>query len=737
MRSRATRPFAILSWLMLAPSVLAAAGDGWLDVRDFGASGSTLETKATTTAGSKDVTVADPGDFRAGQGVMVSRAYVHYTKPTLWGPDFARPNPLTDDVMEMRGYDGRAGSWCVYLLEVNPAAPAGFRWTDDIGRTWHDKTPITHDWQALSGGVEVRFNRRAWDGGYAISFSARDQLVSSIEKIEGNKLTLKDAANRSAGDAVVRHCDDAAIQAAVDRALAEKRNVFFPAGLYRLANGITVKDAAAITLQGQSGVDTVLDVSSGDERAADESTGVSTSCFKLLGGREVTLRNFRMVGHSGYADRDWCGAFGRRAPLVRSLWGFYLKGCNAVTIRGTERVLVENCHGRRMASECFYSQSTSRSGLQEPKAYTKEITYLRCSAEDCGRNAFNNNDGAENTRVLYCRIRDVGGCSWEGASRFVDFVGNYVRNGGTVAMGNVGSRAAHLEELERGQHVVADNVFESGVCYGHCAIRAACGARQVVIRNNLFVNFGSSAIEISGMADDRHLPAGVATVTGNILDMTEVGPEPAARTAIHASASQVLIGDNQIYTRGGADPLVTAIRLSEPAVDLVVHDNLIRNCGTGVATGRGEAAVAEVVSPTAFRSVGRGVPLERRQSHCYRGWNLAWLGAKGEAVSVIEAFDPETLQFQLRQARGVKVGERFEVFAPSANWSIHDNTITGCLNPMVLDSHGSPTSLVKNNLIARGEVSMAGPPIDVRGRFQLIGNQFQGFDEKPAIGAGK
>jgi hypothetical protein len=48
--------------------------------------------------------------------------------------------------------------------------------------------------------------------------------------------------------------------------------------------------------------------------------------------------------------------------------------------------------------------------------------------------------------------------------------------------------------------VIADNVFEQNTPYGGCAIRSASGATQVIIRNNLFVNFGSSAVEISGMA---------------------------------------------------------------------------------------------------------------------------------------------------------------------------------------------------------------------------------------------
>jgi len=41
-------------------------------------------------------------------------------------------------------------------------------------------------------------------------------------------LTLKHAANRSAPDAMVRHNDTFALQAAVDRAIKEKHNVFVP-----------------------------------------------------------------------------------------------------------------------------------------------------------------------------------------------------------------------------------------------------------------------------------------------------------------------------------------------------------------------------------------------------------------------------------------------------------------------------------------------------------------------------
>jgi len=696
---------------------------GWLDARDFGASGSAFSTTATTVAGSNWITVKEVGDFKVGQGVMVSRCNLRYEKQTLFGPrsKYAAQRALKDE-MEIRGYDGTAGSWVVYLIDVAASEPPKFRWSDDLGRTWKGvNLPISGDWQALSGGTEIKFNQNFdWSSGYTVTFSARDQLVTTIEKIEGNVLTLKDAANRSAPDAIVQHCDEAALQAAINTAIREKRNVYVPPGRYRLAHGLTVTDAAGITIEGANSVDTVLDISEGDG-----------ACFNLRNGTEVTLRNFRMVGHTGFAERDeagWLPTLGGTA-----VWGFYLKPCFAFAVFGTERVLVENCHASKMSGECFYSGGPGRWGQQpEPKQYTKSITYLRCSVTDSARNAFNNNDFAENTSVLYCRIVDVGGCAWEGASRFVRFIGNYVRNAGTVAMGNIRSRDEALEQLPSGQHIVADNVFESSVPYGGCAIRAAASATQVIIRNNLFINFNSSAVEITGTTGPFDMPASNSIVTGNIFDMTNISDQSIPRHCVEVSASDVHISDNQMYVRGACDPLVTGIRLREPALNLIVHDNLIRNCGTGLVTARASSRVSEVIDDSTFVGAAEGgVPNERRQSHRYRGWNIVWIsGGRALGQSIIEEFDPETTRFKLKQPSSLKVGDTFEVYPPyGANWNIHHNTITGCLKPVVLDSYGSETSLLKDNLIARGDTAGVMHAVVVAGRFNFIGNQLTGFDE--------
>lgn len=718
-----TRPRILICTAAIIITAIASAqapdvGD-WLNARDFGASGSDFQTTAKTTAGSNVIEVADVGDFAVGQGVMVSRAFVRYTDVALWGPAMGQRHEPTPEEVELRGYDGSSGSWTVFVVEVAPTDPATFRWTDDLALNWHDGGAVSGDWQPLSGGTEIKINKRDWGGvGHLITFSARDQLLSVIEKIEGNTLTLRDPANRSAEDAVVRHNDTLALQAALNQAVAGRRSLFIPIGHYMISSGLIIINPTTIEVRGESSLDTVIDISEG--------TG---SCLRLVNGEEVTLRNLRFVGHSGVDVRKQMGLI--RTNIPQHLWGFYLKHCNAVSISNTTRVLVENCHATKMSAECFYSSGRSRRhGQPEPEQYTREITYYRCSVEDCSRNAFNNNDLAENTSVLHCRIRDVGGCTWEGASRFVRFMNNYVRNAGTVAMGNIRSRDEYLEELGTGQHIVADNVFETGMIYGGAAVRLASGGTQAIVRNNLFINYGTSGIEISGQGPDNSLPSRYAIVTGNVMDMTDIEQQGLNRYGIAVSASDVIVSDNQIFVRGKCDDRVTGIQLLEPMVNLKVHDNQISNCGWGIKLSRATSTVRAVVDERSFTTNAAHVPLERRQSHRYRGWGLALAdGAQGPAT--IEDFDPVALQFTLTAPLEVKPGMSYQVFPTrGVDWTIARNTITGCRNPVVLDSYGSASSVFEGNLITRGGTTGVPAGVDLRGHWQFSDNRVVGFDEE-------
>lgn len=711
---------------VLTASLATAAEDGWLNARDCGASGSQFSTTATAVAGAKTITVADPGDFQVGQGVMLSKCNPRLLDDHLWGPKIqytAGSGRKLKDLIDLQGYDETGGSWQVYILDILRTEPVSFRFSKDISRTWSAPIAVTYDWQTLSGGLQVRFHKGFdWTGGYTASFSARDQLVSVVEKVEGRTITLRDATPQAAEGAVLRHCDDAALQAAIDRCLAEKRNLLVPNGWYRLSRGLSISKPSGLTISGENGEDTVLDLSEG-----------MGACLQQREGTEVNIRDFRMIGNMGFAERDQCGSMPMKG--CGYLWGQDLKTSFAVATIGTQRVYVENVHAYRMSLEAFWSGGPSRSGNKpEPPAYSRSIIYERCWAIDCGRNAFNNNDMAEGTTMSHCRIVDVGGCAWEGASRFVKFVNNYVRNAGTVAIGNISSRSEDFEVLPSGQHIVAGNVFESVVPYGGCAIRCASGCTPVAISGNLFVNFGSSAIELSGHTGPG-LPPYTTTVSANIFDMTEVGPTSRPRHAIQCTENDVIIADNQIYVRGAADPNVIGIRLYEPALNVNVHDNLIRGCGTGLLTGRSSGRVGTVIDGSTFEGAGGFVPLERRRSHRYQGWPVVWLaGGKVTGTSTIESFDPETKRFKLAAPRDLKAGESFDLYPPyGANWNLHDNTITDCLTPVVIDSYGSESTVFRGNTVSRGSATGVKQALSLAGRCQLRDNLFCGFDEPESV----
>ena len=692
---------------------------GWLNARDFGASGSRFETTATTTAGSSQVTVKDPGDFKVGQGVTVSRCNIRYASPTIWGPGepYSHSKPIKDEV-EFRGYDGSAGSWVVYLIEIDGENPATLRWSDDLARTWKaTRVPVTADWFKLSGGTEVKLAPRDWKKATMLTFSARDQLMTTITNIEGNLLTLRDPANRSTGDAVVRHDDYPALQAAITGALREKCNLLVPSGYYRLSQGLSVANPS-LTIEGESAPDTTLDISDG-----------AGACIGLRGGAEATVRNFTMVGHTGFSEA--AGSF-RLSNGTDSFWACALKGCSAVNVTSTGRVLIENVHARRMASEAFYCQGSARTSEKEPEQMTRSLTWLRCSATDCAANAFNNNDCSENIYLLNCRIDGANWHAYEGPARFIHIEGCYVRNAGPFTIGDMSHRLEDLHKLGCGQAVVRNNVFEGiGRCQG---VAVNHGAGQVVIADNLFINYNGPAIDASSFTVRTSYPSKNVTIAGNIIDMTCVTDKPVGCTAINVTASGTVVANNQVYVRGAPDARVTAIRLGEQALDVNVHDNLIRNCGYGIKTTRAGSTVTAVVDGKTFEE--NGLPLEWNDSHRYRGWKVVWTsGPRANTTALIESFDPKTLRFTLTEPCALASGDRFEVCPPGgANWSIHDNTISGCLNPVVLDNYGSESSQFSRNLVSRDAATGVKQAVSVLGWYRLVGNEISGFDELASVG---
>lgn len=677
----------------------------FLNVRDFGAVGSRFVSKAYSEAGSNVLNLDDVGDFQAGEEVLVTQCQIHYpgrylferrNRDTSVNRPYVHNQPLLDRV-ELEGYDGSQGDWVVYIIDMCPEMPDIFRWTKNFGQDWIDNVPLTKGWIALGDGVRIKINdfkEREWGCTAAIVCSAR--FVTTIKSVAGNKVFLTEPVNRTC-KCEIMHSDNAVLQKAIDAAIAQKTSLFLPNGKYRLTRSLDIMNASGFALIGESGTDTIIENSLG-------ALGVETehgSTFYINGGNDVTLKNLFMVGSLGFEDRE------KGANLMcrggTSVFGFYFHKSNATCVVNTKRVLIENCHARKMSGECFYSMGDSRENADPPDNYTREITYLRCSVEDCCRNAFNNNDNAEGTSILYCRVKNVGNCMNEGASRFIKIHGCYASNCGWIATGNV-RRRGHLDKLGAAQHIITDNYFEGRTVRPHePMIKIGSYTSQVTIANNIFVNFASPAIEVFGVGQSCDTPPENVIIKGNSIDLTAVDDENRKRYGIRITSSFVMVADNHIFVRGVANPNVTGIELSDDAVKVLLHDNTISGCGIGIRSEFVEGEIGTVLSDTVFYrgeiSSQCKPMLLRRDSHRYRGWRLMWLEDKTE--SEIADFDPIELHFTLKQPRkGLKKGDRFRIYGPHAlPWLIHHNILDECTTPMLLDTYGGNRAVKESNLI--------------------------------------
>lgn len=739
----------------------------WIDVREHGASGSEFEAKGRMVKWSNRMEVEAAGDFQAGQWVIAENAHFHYSG-IIYGagqPPWKTVNkiPLSDEI-ELRGVDVTK-TWQTFVLLFEQTDPLTFSWLavdpefqPDMKRwTWqgHNLTMNDRNWHALSHGVEMRFHKTDWIPGEAVALQARSNLITQVKKIENKVIVLKDCATRDAPQTVLRHFDQYALQSAIDQAIKEKKSVLIPAGHYRLMNGLQVKDAC-FRIEGEHRANTILDISEGNGPV-----------FNLVGGREITIRNLGMVGHTGFNQLPWVSF---KIGGGYNFWPACNEGksCAAANINGTERVLFEDLHVTRMASEALYSHGPGRfeDARGEPRSgngpFTKSIIYHRCVVMDCASNAFNNNDFAENTCILHCYVENVHNF-FEQASRFTRVIGNTVRKANYYgSIGNISNAGREsFQVVGTGQAIIADNVFEfeaDSKFTGGRGLHIGYGPAQVIVANNIFVNFGQcNPISISGRVQKATgRPAHSITVTGNIIDLTQVGDQPAAeRVGIYISASNVVVSDNQIYARGACASKATGIVISEQAVNVNAHDNLIENCGRGLQTGlipllawmeKTEGVESEVVEV-----LGPGIFSEKKlfsiwdNSAGYRNWILRWLtGANTGQSSRIKGFRQTMVSersFGYNNKAAVKVielvdaliiepGDRFIIYPSQANWNIHHNTITGCQTPVELRATESGTSCFKDNIITNGAIEPAQVAVTSTGKFLCSDNVISGFDKE-------
>ncbi len=697
---------------------------GRVDIRDFGASGSEFTASAAVEEGKTRITVNKPGDFLPGQGVTLSPALIRYDSVRIYEPDTMYKHHAVTNQFELRGFDGKKTNWRTFVLDFAGGDPSTFRWSNDMAFSWTNNVAITGDWQPLSDGVEIRFRQKAWLAGHLATFHARTDLVTTITAVNGNEIELADAPNVTGKGVAVRHHDRVAIERALKAALDSKHSLYIPSGHYRLDKGFTVPSGKAIWIEGEDGQNSWLDIGEG-----------SGAVFNLAGD-EVTLLNLKITGNGGW--KMYPITFNRAHGSY--FWTMALRPSNAASIGG-RRIWIENVHASKMSSECFYCGGGWRRN-QASRAGTESLTFFRCTVKDVLFNAFNNNNFADNTSILFCVV-DGAANFWEGPSRFVRCIGNHVRNCqfyGTF--GGCKHRYDFFHEFGTGQSIIANNVFEgleqqdpardpdyNRRILGPCVDGPA---EQVVIRDNIFVNFScSTALQIGGLS--RGFPPRNIVVSGNMIDLTHTADRRVQkRTGIAVQSSNVVVADNQIYVRGEVDDDVTGISVDSGCINVTLHDNIIRNVGRGIITLPASTTVQSVQGSGRFSTRGGvgGMEKDWDYSHRYRDWLVHWLsGANSGRVSEIAELDTKTLILSLKEPLLAEAGDGFAFYPKQANWLMHHNTITDCRRPAVLEGYGSATSLFTDNVIARGLATGVPAAVTIKGDFTVGGNRIAGFDE--------
>jgi hypothetical protein len=703
----------------------------WINAADCGASGSEFATTGKITAGSNEITLKDIGDFQVGQEVAASGCCLHYYG-TLYNeaePYLAKNQKVLSDELEFRGLD-KDKTWQTFVIHFQKTKPASFNWmvidpdfqkkrcnhplyTQAYKWDWQEKElPLNKDWFTLSNGVQARFTKLDWSPGESVSFHARNRLLAKIVAIKDKTLVLSKSANLDATDAVVRHHDQLALQSALEKAATEKKSLFIPSGRYFLDSGLWIKNTS-LRIEGADREHTTLDV-----------TEDNTAVFWIAGGKDVAVRNLGMAGHTGFMKLP--GNTNFKTASGFTFWPtanqqMEVKGCAAANIVSTEHLLFENLNITGMASEAFYLHGSCRYAkkpfIQAPhenmpelqKQYTKSCIFHRCNVFDCAFNAFNNNDQGENTSILHCHVERIGNFC-ETGGRFLKIIGNYAKDCHFLSVNGHG-RSENPEEIDIGQAIISDNIFEGGA-WGY-GLNINNPISKVIISNNLFIACSKApAIGINNRGQRGFPGKATISITGNNIDLSlrEQFPDY-KRVGIVVQGSNVIIANNHIYDHGNEVKKTTGISISNDSTNIHVHDNIINNCYNGIRNGsrtyidgingngdfkflHSESEVEEALGTDSFED-----KLLLYLS-CYQGWKLRWLtGHNAGKVSIIKSFDHQTRTLKLGEKLEMQAGDRFEVCPEFSNWQIHNNTIENCIKPLKVDMFSPEGIFLKDNVI--------------------------------------
>jgi hypothetical protein len=249
------------------------AGVQILNVKSFGASGSSQTTTGSINAGSTTLTLASPIDFQNGQGIMILGAgpLCDLSSPTNVQLSVNGTPGTTTHTYAIAAVDNFGGVSPATSVTINNA-PNTLTATNNVQITWSAVSPsatytdyivyaIWRDNQ-LIGFTDGQSNTPAYtflDTGLSavtppvnipstppISATGRALVCSIVSGAGTTQLTLSKSAQTTVSSVNVYHDDTVAIQNAIN-ALGSNYKLRFPAGVYRISYSQNTKPLIQIT----------------------------------------------------------------------------------------------------------------------------------------------------------------------------------------------------------------------------------------------------------------------------------------------------------------------------------------------------------------------------------------------------------------------------------------------------------------------------------------------------------
>jgi hypothetical protein len=550
----------------------------WVNVNDYGASGSVQSTTGTMSSSSTTLTLASAIDFANGQGIVVNEA----------GPNTAGglsvPSPSAFSV----GGTGTTYNYKVCALTLDggqtaassaasTSGPSTLNWKDSkynyvtcaaisnaIGYAVYGRTSGNYQLLGLMDRPSASATTLTFlDYGQSAvtrptSISAtppaaarRDHLRTTVSSGGGTTtLTLAAASSAAVSGVPVVHDDSAAFAAALAAMTSEAAVLYIPGGSYQLIQYLLVsgRDHLRILGEGQSAT-ILIDNSTGQDESA--SPAHRFGIVSVVDSSDFELSHLTLQGQPGVS------------PVHYRKKGVFLRG----DVTTPRNLVVHDITARDLGGEAIYADGSGQG-----------VVFRNNYCLNCLSNAINVNASTTSGYTMDAEVLDniveggLGHSAIQGGGRTLIVARNRIRvpdrtGGDVVQVTGVGA-------LELVGNIISDCVMTAtGVPAIRIGYNAGDTSAAGVVADNVILN--NSMLAVAGALHLENVP-GPLLVSGNIIAGNgSAGVTVAGIKVDGASTGRITIDGNYIAagTNAASGITITSAAAGSGSYDVRVGEN--------------------------------------------------------------------------------------------------------------------------------------------------------------------